>query len=56
MAIKRKTKRWSETEEVELPSLYLRLDWSIERLSEHFRCSKAEVRRKLKELGAWQGE
>lgn len=55
MATKRKIKTWTEVEEIALPNLYLRLDWSEAQLAEHFRCSKAEIRRKLKEMGAWQG-
>lgn len=54
MKTKRKQKVWTfEETEIELPNYYLRLDWSVERLAEHFRCSKAEIRRKLKEIGAW---
>ena len=55
MKAKRKTKTWTEKEEIALPNLYLRLDWSEAQLAEHFPCSKAAIRRKLTEIGAWQG-
>lgn len=54
MATKRKIKTWTEVEEMALPNYYLRLQWSLEQLAEQFRCSKAEILRKLKEMGAWQ--
>jgi len=54
MKAKGKVKTWILMEKMALPRYYLQFIWSMEQLAEHFRCSKSEIRRKLKEVGAWQ--
>ncbi len=53
-SIKKKEKKWTAVEEIELPNLYLTLDWSYAALAKRFRCSVAEVRRKVREMGIEQ--
>jgi hypothetical protein len=54
MAIK-KIKKWTDNQEIELERCYLTLQMDMKALKERFNCSAAEIRLKLKELGAWQG-
>ena len=55
MAKKVVKKKWTDITEMELDGCYLQLDMSVEDLAERFNCSAAEIKRKLKELGIWQG-
>jgi hypothetical protein len=52
---KAKQKKWTLNQEIELHNYYLTLDMEVKALAERFNCSAAEIRRKLKELGIWQG-
>jgi hypothetical protein len=54
MTIK-KPKKWTDNQAMELERCYLSLNMEREALKERFNCSAAEIRQKLKELGAWQG-
>jgi hypothetical protein len=46
-----KKKKWTAIEEIEIPNLYLTLDWSYPDLAKRFHCSVADVRAKVKEMG-----
>ena len=48
-------KKWTDITEMELERCYLTLDMEVKALAERFNCSAAEIKRKLKELGTWQG-
>jgi hypothetical protein len=47
----KKKKNWTAIEEIEIPNLYLTLDWSYLDLAKRFHCSVAEMRAKVKEMG-----
>jgi hypothetical protein len=51
----KKEKKWTDNQEIELERCYLTLQMDMKALKERFNCSTAEIRLKLKELGAWQG-
>lgn len=53
-SIKKKEKKWTELEAIELPNLYLTLNWDYAALAKRFRCSVAEVRKKVREMGIEQ--
>lgn len=48
--------KWTDIKEIELERCYLSLQMDNKALAERFNCTAAEIKRKLKELGAWQGE
>jgi hypothetical protein len=47
--------KWTDLKEIELERCYLTLQMDNKALAERFNCTAAEIKRKLKELGAWQG-
>ena len=47
----KKKKNWTAIEEIEIPNLYLTLDWSYLDLAKRFHCSVAEMRAEVKEMG-----
>ncbi len=49
-----KTKVWSEKEEIELSHRYLEQDMSFVEQAKKHRCTAAEVRKKVKEMGIFQ--
>jgi uncharacterized protein related to proFAR isomerase len=55
-AKKTSTIKWTDIKEMELERCYLSLDMSNKQLAERFNCTAAEIKRKLKELGTWQGD
>lgn len=55
-AKKANTIKWTDIKELELERCYLSLDMSNKQLAERFNCTAAEIKRKLKELGTWQGD
>ena len=52
----KKKKIWTDIQEIELEGHYITLQMDVKDLAEHFNCSAAEIKRKLKELGVWQGD
>ncbi|MDZ7877145.1 MAG: hypothetical protein U5L45_05720 [Saprospiraceae bacterium] len=56
MAKKVVKKKWTDRAEIELEGNYSQLHMSVEELMEIFNCSAAEIKRKLKEMGSWQGD
>ena len=55
MAKKVSTKKWTYITEMELERCYLTLDMDTKALAQRFNCTATEIKRKLKELGTWQG-
>ena len=51
----KKEKKWTDNQAIELERCYLTLNMETKALKERFNCTVAEIRKKLKELGAWQG-
>lgn len=51
---KDKPKEWTEKEEIELDHLYSSLHWTFADLAKRFRCTVAEVRGKVREMGIEQ--
>jgi hypothetical protein len=51
----KKPKKWTDNQAMELERCYLSLNMDMKALKERFNCSAADIRLKLKELGAWQG-
>ena len=51
---KKKTRKWTEIEEMELDRLYSSLHLSYPDLAKRFNCTIAEIRRKVKEMGILQ--
>jgi hypothetical protein len=50
-AVKKPQKKWTEVEEIEIPNLYLTLNWSVSQLAKRYACSAEAVRKKLREMG-----